>query len=257
MIYTGKMAQHEIICGKNAVRELLKAGRRKCYEVFLSAGKGEDRLDEIQELASARGISCSTRSPHEIALLSHVEKHQGVAARVEPFQYAVLEKILFDTSSASPVFLILDSIVDPQNLGSILRTAHQIGVDAVILPKDRSAPIGPATLRTAAGAVEYLPIVQVTNLTSSLKILKEKGFWIYGAEIEGGKSLYEIDFSRDPVAVVLGAEGKGMRRLIREHCDFLMTIPMKGVIDSLNVSVAGAIILAEIARQRSRGKKHA
>lgn len=235
----------EIICGKHAVREVLRAGKRKCFEVIVAEGKQAPHIEEILNLARERHVPCVVRPAHEVEQVAHVEKHQGVAARVEPFRYA-------EWNDVWKVVLILDSILDPQNCGSLIRTAHQLGVDAVILPKDRSTSIGPAACRAAAGAVEYLPIVQVVNLRNFLKDLKGKGFWTYGAEIEGGQSLYEQNFSKGSVALVLGAEEKGMRRLVKETCDFLITIPMMGNIDSLNVSVAGAIIMAEVMRQRKR-----
>ena len=247
------MQKTEIICGKNAVLEVLRAKRRRCVEIFIADGKKEATVESVEQLARQQKIPCHYRRREEIAKLAQVEKHQGIAARVEAFSYVPIEQLLAARSESFGCLLILDGILDPQNLGSLIRTAHQLGVQGICLPKDHSAPVGPATMRTAAGAAEYMPIAQVVNLVSLFKTLKDNGYWIYGADVEG-ESLYALDLAGAHIAVVLGSEGKGLRRLVKEKCDALISIPMAGQIDSLNVSVAGGIILAETFRQRSSKK---
>jgi len=245
------MKKTEIICGKNAVTELLRAGKRKCHEIFLAEGRNEHALADLLHFAEAKKVTIHSIPRRELDKLSSLEKHQGVAAKVEPFVYSDEKEVLRSISGSNTLFLLLDGIIDPQNLGSLLRTAHQLGVDAVFLPKDNSAPIGPAAAKASAGAIEYLPIVQVVNLTRLLNVLKDKAFWVYGDDAsEESRSLYTCDFKQGNVALVMGSEGKGMKRLVGKSCDFLVEIPMKGKLDSLNVSVAGAVILAEIMRQR-------
>ncbi len=246
------MAQTEIICGKNAVLEVLRARRRKCFEVYIAKGKRERTVEAVQTLAAKYDVRCREVSRRELDALSRVEKHQGIAARVAPFQFTPLRDIVGHQKQGQvdEVLLILDGILDPQNLGSLLRTAHQLGVRGVVVPRDNAAPVGPAATRAAAGATEYLAIAQVTNLVSELKFLKERGFWIYGAAAKGGSSLYAYDFTGHSVALIMGAEGKGIRSLVLRSCDHLVAIPMSGKLDSLNVSVAGGGILSEIMRQK-------
>ncbi|OGQ23674.1 MAG: 23S rRNA (guanosine(2251)-2'-O)-methyltransferase RlmB [Deltaproteobacteria bacterium RIFCSPLOWO2_02_FULL_44_10] len=241
----------EIICGKNAIIEVLRAGKRKCFEIYLASGKKEKTADEMEMFAREYNIPYRLVSREEIEKISRVEKNQGIAARVEAFAFSDLKDILASSKEGN-VLLILDGVLDPQNLGSLLRTAHQLGVAGVCLPKDNSAPVGPATTRAASGATEWLSIVQVTNVTSTINLLKEKGYWIYGAEGGEEKNLFETDFKNHPIALVLGGEGKGMRRLVKESCDVLISIPMSGKLDSLNVSAAGAIIMSQVISQRSK-----
>ncbi len=238
----------EIICGTHAVLEAIRAKKRRVFEVFISIGKGEKMTTQIEHEARRNQIPCKKVSGDELFKMSRVEKNQGVAAKVETYHYTPEEDVLGHIE-VSPFFLILDQVTDPQNLGSLLRTAHLCGVDAVFIPKDNAAGIGPAAARASAGAAEYLPIAQVTNLVQLIKILKEKEFWVAGADGDSEKSLYDYD-ARGRVALVLGSEGRGMRPLVREHCDQVLRIPMSGVIGSFNVSVAGAIFMSEFHRQR-------
>ena len=164
----------EIICGKNAVIEVLKSGSRVCHEIFYAEGKKEQLLNEMLKLARKNQIRCTQVAKSEIAKLSRVEKHQGVAARVDAFRYTDLATVLGTADEKRKFLLMLDGILDPQNLGSLIRTAHQVGVHGVLLSKDNSAPVGPAATRAAAGATEHQAVVQVTNLSSTLKSLKEK-----------------------------------------------------------------------------------
>lgn len=246
------MSLPEVICGTHAVLEAIRAGKRRVFEVYISSSKAEKMSVQVEHAARNHKIPCKKISGDEMFKMSRVEKNQGVAAKVEPYQYASEDDVLAEMGEA-PFFLILDQVTDPQNLGSLLRTAHLCGVDAVFLPRDNAAGIGPAASRASAGAAEYLPIVQVTNLVNLIKLLKEKEFWVAGADGDSDKSLYEFD-ARGRLALVMGSEGKGMRPLVREHCDLVLKIPMTGIIGSFNVSVAGAIFLSEFYRQRHSQK---
>jgi len=239
----------EMISGRNSILELLKSGKRKCFEIYYAKGAREAGFEELFVLAERLKIPLKALSREDLFHLSKIEKNQGLVAKVEPFAYSFLAEVL---EGDCQTLLILDKVVDPQNFGSLMRTSHQLGVDALIVPKDGSAPVGPAAIRASAGAAEYLPIVQVTNLVSCIKELKSKSFWVYGAAAGADTvNLFKSDFSDRNIALVLGAEGRGMRRLVKENCDLLLNIPMKGKIDSLNVSVAGGILLSEIMRQRA------
>ncbi len=242
----------EIICGVNAVLECLRAGRRRVHEILIAAGKKKPTVEAIVAEARARSVSVRESSRKEIQAISRIEKNQGVAARVDPFAYTPVEELMRRAidDGGEGVLVVLDDILDPQNLGSLIRTAHVSGACGVILPKDRSASIGPAATRAAAGATEYLPIACVTNLVQTLNQLKKNTFWVVGAEGTSDQSLYDYDFAGHPHAIVVGAEGTGMRRLVRECCDTLLSIPMCGEVGSYNVSVAGAIFMAEARRQR-------
>lgn len=238
----------EIICGTHAVLEAIRAGKRRVFEVYIASGKAEKMAGQIEQEARNHKIPCKKVSGDDLFKMSRVEKNQGIAANVEAYHYAAEDDVLAQIEG-SPFFLILDQVTDPQNLGSLLRTAHLCGVGAVFIPKDNAAGIGPAAARASAGAAEYLPIVQVTNLVQLIKVLKEKEFWVAGADGDSDKSLYDYD-ARGRLALVMGSEGRGMRPLVREHCDQVLKIPMSGVIGSFNVSVAGAIFLSEFYRQR-------
>lgn len=243
----------EIVSGKHAVLELLRAKKRRCYEVWVSESKKEKIVAEIEEAAKKNKVPVKFVSSEEIASLSFIDKHQGVAARCDPFVFsdlAIVSKAA-KSSDNKGLLLILDGILDPQNLGALIRTAHLCGVHGIILPKDNSAPVSPVTQKASSGAAEHIPIVQVTNIVSTLRQLKEEGFWIAGAAGESAQNLYLFDFTGNNYVLVLGAEGKGIRRLVRENCDYLLSIPMFGKIESYNVSVAGAIFMSEIMRQRN------
>lgn len=242
----------EIICGVNAVLEVLCAGKRRAFEIMIAQGKKKGTLDRIVAEAGKRGVKVRSTSRQQIQEISRVEKNQGVAARVEPFVYDSLKDILGRAKSKESYgfVVILDEVIDPQNLGSLIRSAHVSGASGLVITKDRCASVGPAATRAAAGATEYLPIAQVANLARTLDILKEEGFWIVGAEGSASNALYDYDFGSHPHAIVLGGEGKGIRRLVGEKCDTLLSIPMEGKVGSYNVSVAGAIFMSEVSRQR-------
>lgn len=242
----------EIICGVNAVYEALRAGRRRVFEVLIARGKRESTIERIVREAASRKVPVIELDRREIQERSKIEKTQGVAARVAPFSYATFDDVARAGVSASPpgFIVVLDDVIDPQNVGSLVRTAHLTGAVGLIIPRDRAAGIGPAATRASAGAVEHIPIVQVTNLARSLGRLKELGYWIVGADGESPSMLYSYDFSTHPHVLILGGEGGGLRRLVREMCDTALAIPMSGAVGSYNVSVAGAIFMGEINRQR-------
>lgn len=242
----------EIICGINAVYEVLRAKKRRVHEVFIAPGKHPHTVDHIHAEAKKAGVPVHGADREQITKIAHIEKNQGIAARVDGFSYADVEELIETAAADTPpgFIVILDDIKDPQNLGSLTRTAHLTGAAGLIIPKDRAAKIGPAAARAAAGATEYLPIAQVTNLVNTLKYLKEMGFWVIGAEGGSKDMLYAYDFTSHPHAIVMGGEGSGIRRLVREKCDILLSIPMQGAVGSYNVSVAGALFMGEVNRQR-------
>ncbi|MFH1652668.1 MAG: 23S rRNA (guanosine(2251)-2'-O)-methyltransferase RlmB [Pseudomonadota bacterium] len=241
----------EIVSGVNCVLEILKAKKRKVFEIYVAKGKKDITLQRIEELSRASGLSVKLLDRDGIFNLSRVEKNQGVAAKVSSFEYSSLEDILQKSTKneRGSTLLMLDGITDPQNLGALIRTAHLTGMDGIILPANNSAPIGPAAQRASAGATEYIDIVQVTNLNRAIEMLKKENFWVVGADSEG-ENLYSYDFGSRNHLLVLGSEGKGLRRLVRENCDHILSIPMRGCIGSFNVSVAGAIFMSEITRQK-------
>jgi len=247
-----RMSKGDTIYGVNPVLEALKSGLRSCAEVFISETLKGSTARRIEELAAERGARVVRVGKEEIASRAGTQNHQGVAARVAPYPYAELENVVETAlkDKRKAFLLILDGITDPHNMGSIIRTAHLLGVHGVIVPKDNSCPITPAVVKASAGATEYLPVVQVTNIANTVNLLKDKGIWIAAAEGGSETSVYDNEFAGYHFAVVLGSEGKGVRRLVKERSDFLVNIPMEGEVGSFNVSVAGALIMGEIARQR-------
>lgn len=243
----------EIISGINPIYEVLRAGRRKVKHIWIAHKDTKGLMGEILKMAARKGVSVKNTSREEIFNRSRLEKNQGIIAEVEAFRYSTLEEIL-KNGEADPTghfILVLDSILDPQNLGSIIRTAHLAGVHGIIVQERNSAPIGPAATRASAGAIEYIPIAQVVNISRTLKLLKKHSIWVVGADISG-ENVYSHVFSGS-YAIVMGSEGKGLRRLIREECDILLSIPMNPInpgVDSYNVSVAAGILLSEVNRQR-------
>lgn len=246
------MSTTQVIYGVNPTIELLRSGRRRCHEIFIAEGRKQATVDKLVRLAEDRKIGISFVKREEMARLTKTEKNQGIAARVDDYPYAVLEEVVANSLSDSnkSFFIILDGITDPQNLGSVIRTAHLLGVSGVIIPRDNSAEVTPAVVKASAGATEYLPVAQVTNIANTINYLKEQGIWVAAAVADSEKSIYNEDFASYSFAIVLGAEGKGVRRLVRERCDMGLNVPMEGRLDSFNVSVAAALIMGEVARQR-------
>ncbi len=248
------MSKREIIYGINPVCEALRSGKRRCHVVHIAEGKRDVSLKDLLEEIEKTGVQLSYQKRHEIDSLVEGRKHQGVAAEFESFPYVAAREILDIAAGnkSGALILILDGITDPQNLGSIIRTAHLMGVDGVMIPQDKSAEITPTVVKASAGATEYMPVAKITNVVREMEHIKKLGYWIGGASGGEGESLYLHEFKGENTVVVLGSEGSGMRRLVREKCDYLISIPMVGKIDSYNASVAAAIIISEISRQRRK-----
>jgi len=241
----------EILYGIHPVYEALSAGRRRIFEVYLVKEKKSGRFGPIVSLAESRGISLQYIGPADFKALVGPVVHQGVAARVSPYPLSALTTILqLDQVRKDRFFLLmLDNIVDPQNLGALIRTALCVGVDGVIIPKDNCATPTPAVSRASAGALEHIQLGRVTNLVQTIKLCKDNGLWIIGLQKNAEQSIYNGDLSGS-IAIVLGGEQKGIRPLVRKNCDFLLTIPQQGPVDSLNASAAGAVAMYEALRQR-------
>jgi 23S rRNA (guanosine2251-2'-O)-methyltransferase len=234
-----------LIYGINPVIEALRAGRVKSLRVRLGAGA---RVRELCQMAAEQGIRVTEAPPAELDRASRGGVHQGVVAELEREESSTPIELV-KAAKAAPLLVVLDGIEDPHNLGAILRTADAAGVDGVIRQTRRAAPLDGAAAKASAGAVAWVRIADVVNVSRALEELKECGVWTIGLDAEGPQSYDAIDFTL-PSAVVLGAEGQGLRRLVREHCDQLVSIPMRGKVASLNVSVAAAVVLFEAVRQR-------
>lgn len=240
----------EYIFGWHAVEAVLKREPGRLQRVWIQTGRQDRRVQDITGGLDELGVTWEVVHRRELdARVSGV--HQGVVAQVGVSREWDEADLLASLSEAAtpPFLLILDGVTDPHNLGACLRTADAVGVQAVVVPKDKSAALTPTARKVACGAAETVPLVRVTNLARFLRTLKETGVWLIGTAGEAEASLYQADFT-GPMALVMGAEGKGMRRLTREHCDQLIKIPMQGEVDSLNVSVATGVCLYEALRQR-------
>lgn len=241
----------DYLYGINPVTEALAGKGRKPQEIIVARGKHSPRLAALLDEARSLNIPVNQRERRDLDRLAGHDHHQGVLLRLEPFKYADLGDLLdrWQQSARPAFFLVLDGITDPHNLGAILRSAEVAGCHGVILAKDRSCPVTPVVEKTAAGALSYLPLCQVTNLARTLEQLQKENVWCYGlAGEEGAVSLYQSDL-RGNVALVVGSEGKGLRPNVRKHCDGLLAIPMQGQVNSLNASVAAAVALFEVVRQ--------
>jgi 23S rRNA (guanosine2251-2'-O)-methyltransferase len=247
------MSEAALIFGLHAVRGVLARQPGRIAQLYVQRGREDARVTEILNLAREQKLRVEQRSVQELDQLSGGERHQGVVARMTPSQAlgeGALDAIL--DGARQPLLLVLDGVQDPHNLGACLRTADAVGVNAIIVPRDRAAGLSAVVRKVAAGAAETVPLIQVVNLARTLRWLKERGLWILGTDGEAQKSLHEVDLGM-PLALVMGAEGAGLRRLTREQCDLLVKIPMQGVVESLNVSVATGVLLYEALRQR-RGR---
>jgi len=246
---------NEVLYGRNAVREALRSGRRKIYKLILAQGMKEPGVvADIATLASKSGVPIQRVERRQLDRIGDF-KHQGVAAEVAQYPYVELEAILAeaDQRQETPWLLMLDCLQDPQNFGALLRTAEIIGVHGVVIPKRRAVGITPAVVNSSAGATEHLLVAQVTNLVRTMETLKARGLWIVGLEdVPQAQPHYQSDLTM-PLALVVGSEGRGIGRLVRETCDILIRLPMRGSISSLNVAVAGSIALYEVWRQRGEG----
>jgi 23S rRNA (guanosine2251-2'-O)-methyltransferase len=245
----------EAIYGINPVKVLLRQQETGLERIIIASGRGGSVVAEIIETARQKKIPVEFRVRQCLDELAGSFDHQGVIGLRQAFVYLDLDVLIKNRSKSFnfDLILILDSIMDPQNLGSIIRTAHCLGANGVVIPTDRAAPVTAAVIKASAGSAEQLPVARVTNLSQTIDYLKDKGFWVFGAEAHAGNNLREMDFNC-PVVLVLGGEAKGIRPLIKKKCDFLLTIPMAGSFDSFNVAVAAGIIQYEIFCQRSMKK---
>jgi 23S rRNA (guanosine2251-2'-O)-methyltransferase len=241
------------VWGKQAVLDLIKINPQQVEQVLISSTDRDQPKQKIVDLCARAGIPVSIKEGKEINRILPAQTHQNVAARLkaqaQPFVSleALISKISMD-SIPPPVLLVMDHVQDPQNLGAMIRTALGTGVQGVILPKDRSCPVTGSVRKAAAGTLEYMPLVQVTNLVRTLEVLKEKGFWVLSLEADSPVSIYELDL-RVPLVVIVGGESQGVSSLVRKRSDWLASIPMEGSVSSLNASVACAVALYEIFRQ--------
>ena len=249
------MSDLEKIYGVHAVEALLRHHPKRVKQVWLAESRQDPRIQALLALAAESRVSVGNCERREMdAWVEGV--HQGVVAEVSPSQVwgeAMLEELL-DRSEGVPLLLVLDGVTDPHNLGACLRTADAAGALAVIVPKDKSATLNATVRKVACGAAEVIPLVAVTNLARTLEKLQQRGLWLVGTAGEAEQELYQQDMT-GPTVLVMGAEGKGMRRLTREHCDYLVRLPMAGSVSSLNVSVAAGVCLFEAVRQRACKQK--
>jgi len=239
-----------LVYGANPVRELLKARAAAVQVVYLAAGDTGPALREIAQMCKDRQVGFEERERAQLdALAGGDARHQGVLAVTGELEYADLEQLLDDIEGQVPLLVVLDGVQDPRNLGAIVRSAHALGAHGVVVGKDRAAPVTAAAVKASAGATELLPIARVTNLVRALESVKQRGIWTVGAVLGAAPAPAAVDL-RGPIALVLGAEAKGLRPLVLRSCDHQVQIPMAGKVASLNVSVAAGILLYEAARQR-------
>jgi 23S rRNA (guanosine2251-2'-O)-methyltransferase len=243
--------REDVIEGRNAVIEALRAGR-PIDKIYIAKGSTDKALGHIASKARESGCVVVEADRRKLDFMSVTKSHQGVIALAAVREYCSVDDILeVANSRKEPPFIIAcDELSDPHNLGAVIRTAEAAGVHGIIIPKRRSAGLTAIVGKTSAGAVEFMPVARVANLSSALKDLKEKGIWIYGASADGSSKLWETDL-KGPACIVIGSEGEGMGRLVSENCDFLLSIPMRGKVSSLNASAAAAVLIYEVLRQRS------
>jgi 23S rRNA (guanosine2251-2'-O)-methyltransferase len=242
----------DIVYGRNPVIEALKAGRAR--KVLLTGGlKDIEFVQLVKELATKMDVPVALATKEDLLKLASKAVHQGIVAYVESLTTASLDTLLTSVKDRSDVVLVLlDGVIDPQNLGSLLRSSHAAGASGIIVRAKRSVGLTPAAVKASAGAAEYVPVVSVPNLTYAIERLKRSGYWIIGASEKAEKKYFDADLT-GKIVIVLGSEGKGISRLVAEKCDWSVEIPMKGRISSLNVAVAGAVLLFEAVRQRIQG----
>lgn len=246
-----KFETHTMIEGRNAVAEALRSGRT-IDKLYVAAGETDRTLAYLSAQAKQAGAVVVNVDRRKLDAMSQTGAHQGVIASSAAHEYAALEDILQRATAKgeAPLLVLCDELSDPHNLGAILRTAECAGAHGVIIPKRRSVGLTAVVDKASAGALEYMPVARVSNLTTTIQTLKQKGIWVYGTAANGTTPLYQADLD-GPAAIVIGNEGQGISRLVAEHCDFLVSIPMRGEISSLNASAAAAILLYEAVRQRS------
>ncbi|HDZ57014.1 MAG TPA: 23S rRNA (guanosine(2251)-2'-O)-methyltransferase RlmB [Pseudomonas xinjiangensis] len=245
------MSDKEYVFGLHAVQALLDRAPKRVKRLYLLRGRIDGRAEAVVATAQQQDIAVERVAPEDIDKLAEGGVHQGVVAMVTPSQLWSEDMLthLLDGLDTPPLLLVLDGVTDPHNLGACLRSADAAGAQAVIIPRDRAATLSPTVRKVACGAAETVPLVAVTNLARTLKQLQQRGLWVVGTAGEAEQLIYQVDL-KVPSVIVMGAEGSGMRRLTREHCDYLAKLPMAGGVSSLNVSVAAGVCLFEAVRQR-------
>jgi 23S rRNA (guanosine2251-2'-O)-methyltransferase len=240
----------EYLAGRNSILEALNSGR-SINRILVAKGERQGSILQIMALAKEKGLVVQEVDKAKLDALTGGIRHQGVAASVAPVAYAELDDILARAAGLGEqgFLLLLDELEDPHNVGAILRTADAAGVHGVLLPKRRSCQLSGTVTKTSAGAVEYVPVARIGNVVQTIKQLQQQGFWVVGADMSGEKDFFDADLS-GPIVLVIGSEGQGLGRLVKESCDFLVRIPMLGRISSLNASVACSLLLYEVLRQR-------
>ena len=246
-------AEVEILVGPHVILEAMRGGRRSVRRVWLARAERGGISEAIQGLARERGVPVEVRPRADLDRRVKGIPHQGVLAEVGPFPYVDAEDIvsMARRPGETAFLVVLDGIQDPQNLGAILRTAEAAGADGLILPRDRATGVTPVAVRASAGATEHLPVARVTNLAAFLEWVKGQGLWVVGADPSGESVLYTADL-KEPLALVIGAEGRGLRPLVRSRCDIHVRIPLAGRVASLNASCAAAVCIFEVIRQRQK-----
>ena len=242
---------HSSVFGLNPIFEAIKARKRRCYKLVIEQGKSQVRLNSLIELARENKVPIETIPKTDFQKKYRSHNHQGVVGIFAIIQGLELDELVQQAFQKSrlPVLVVLDSIQDPQNLGAIIRSAETLGIQGMILPKNRTSTLNETVAKCSSGAIEHLPIAWVTNLTRGIEHLKEKGFWIAGVVPEGNTPCHQYKFDT-PVVLVLGGEEKGIRPLLKKSCDVTLNIPMQGAIGSLNASAAAAILFYEALRQK-------
>lgn len=240
----------EIVAGRNAVFEALTS-RRPVNKIYIKAGLQGGSLGKIIAEAQKSAVLIEYVQSEKLDRLAPGVRHQGIVALASPIAFSSLEDVLKRAAARNetPFLLLLDELQDPQNVGALIRSADAAGVHGVLLPKRRSCPLNMVVAKISAGAVNYVPVVQIGNIVQTLCGLKEQGFWVVGADMDGAALYFDADLDR-PIVLVIGAEGKGLGRLVKENCDMLVRIPMQGGVNSLNASAAGAILMYDVVRQR-------
>ncbi|WP_233127472.1 23S rRNA (guanosine(2251)-2'-O)-methyltransferase RlmB [Anaerovibrio sp. JC8] len=238
-----------MVAGRNAVMEALK-GNRSVNKIMVANGSSEGSIKEIIAVAKEKGVNIMYMERSKLDSMARGIRHQGVLAQVAPVEYVELEDILQIARDRNepPFILLLDELEDPHNLGALLRTADAAGVHGVLIPKRRSVLLSATVAKTSAGAVEYVPVARIGNMVQTIRRLKEEGLWVAAADMDG-TDYYEADMT-GPLLLIVGSEGHGVGRLVKEQCDFVVRIPMVGKINSLNASVAGSILMYEAMKQR-------
>ncbi|MCU1322179.1 MAG: methyltransferase, TrmH family, group 3 [Acidobacteriaceae bacterium] len=240
----------EVLYGLHPVEEAIRSGSRRLDHVIVSRERKDERLEGVIQLCRSQGVRVSIEPKEQLTRLAKTDAHQGVLALVKEREFLTVEDLMRPKPDGEyRFFLALDGVEDPHNLGALIRTADGAGVDGVILPERRSAPVTGTVAKTSAGASEHVRIARVTNLVRSLEQLKQKNVWVLGLDERGSPDYMDFDFKTDCV-LVLGREGAGLHDLVKKTCDHLLRIPMAGMVSSLNVSVAGAVVMYEAMRQR-------